>query len=101
MPMSGRRAALVLFKAGTVNVTPEVPSERVAIIVFLLCKGRKFTTMEVAELCGVTRRGAYAIMARISRVLPLTLDNGTWYEYHPSEEPDEVEERGVPHVVLQ
>jgi hypothetical protein len=55
----------------------------------------------VAELCGVTRRGAYAIMARISRVLPLTLDNGTWYEFHPSEEPDETEERGVPHVVLQ
>ena len=82
------------------NVTPEVPSERVAIIVFLLCKGRKFTTMEVAELCGVTRRGAYAIMARISRVLPLTLDNGTWYEFHPSEEPDETEERSVPHVVL-
>jgi hypothetical protein len=40
------------------NVQPEVPSERVAIIVFLLCKGRKFTTNEVAELCGVTRRGA-------------------------------------------
>ena len=55
---------------------------------------------EVAELCGVTRRGAYAIMARISRVLPLTLDNGTWYEFHPSEEPDETEERSVPHVVL-
>jgi|GEM_PF-2851213 hypothetical protein len=82
------------------GVTPEVPTERVAIIVFLLCKGRKFTTNEVAELCGVTRRGAYAIMARISRVLPLTLDNGTWYEFHPSEEPDETEERSVPHVVL-
>ena len=75
------------------NVTPEVrPSERVAIIVFLLCKGRKFTTNEVAELCGVTRRGAYAIMARISRVLPLTFENGEWAEFRPDEEAEEAEE---------
>ena len=74
------------------TITPEVPTERVAIIVFLLCKGRKFTTTEVAELCGVTRRGAYAIMARISRVLPLTLENGEWAEFRPDEEAEEAEE---------
>ena len=83
-------------------ITPEIPSERVAIIVFLLCKGRKFTTDEVAELCGVTKRGAYYIMSRISRVLPLTLDNGTWSEFHP--EPDEFNgenESGFHTIVLQ
>lgn len=74
------------------NVTPEVPSERVAIIVFLLCKGRKFRTAEVAALCGVTRRGAYALMARISRVVPLTFENGEWAEFRPDEEAEEAEE---------
>ena len=81
------------------NVTPEVPSERVAIIVFLLCKGRTFTTDEIAELRGVTKRGAYYIMSRISRVLPLALNGGTWSEFHP--EPDEENEQGVHSIVLQ
>ena len=70
-------------------IQPEVTTERVAVIVFLLCKGRRFTTREVAELCGVTQRGAYAIMARISRVLPLVLDGSGWREFHPDEEPEE------------
>lgn len=81
--------------------TPEIPSERVAVIVFLICKGRKFTTNEIAELCGVTKRGAYYIMSRISRVLPLTLDDGTWSEFHPSEETDGENEQAFHGVMLQ
>lgn len=84
-----------------VTVAPEIPSERVAVIVFLLCKGRKFTTDEIAQLCGVTKRGAYYIMGRISRVVPLTLEDGTWSEFHPSEEPDGESERGFHAIVLQ
>ncbi len=80
------------------TIQPEIPTERVAIIVFLLCKGRTFTTDEVAELCGVTKRGAYYIMSRISRVLPLALDNGTWSEFHPV--PDE-NEQGFHGAMLQ
>jgi predicted DNA-binding transcriptional regulator YafY len=63
--------------------TPEITTERVAVIVYLLARGRRFRTSEVADLCGVTQRGAYAIMARISRVVPLTLDGGEWTEYRP------------------
>ena len=83
------------------NVTPEVPSERVAIIVFLLCKGRKFTTMEVAELCGVTRRGAYAIMARISRVVPLAPVDGQWGECVILDGSEDETEQDVPPDMLQ
>ena len=60
------------------EVFPEVPTERTAIIVFFLVEGRTFRTAEVASLVGVSRQGAYDLMARISRVLPLALDDGTW-----------------------
>lgn len=83
------------------TVAPEIPSERVAVIVFLICKGRRFTTDEVAQLCGVTKRGAYYIMGRISRVVPLVLEDGAWSEFHPSEEPDAENERGFHSAVLQ
>lgn len=59
-------------------VVPEVPTERTAIVVWLLAKGRTFRTAEIADLTGVTRSGAYDIMARISRVLPILLDGDTW-----------------------
>ncbi len=83
------------------TIQPEVTTERVAVIVFLICKGRRFSTRDVAQLCGVTQRGAYAIMARISRVLPLALLNGEWYEFYPDEETDAAEEHPVPHDVLE
>ena len=71
------------------------------MIVFLICKGRRFTTDEVAELCGVTKRGAYYIMGRISRVVPLVVEDGSWREFHPSEEPDGENEKGFHADVLQ
>lgn len=73
-------------------ITPEITTERTAVIVYLLARGRKFRTAEVAALCGVTRRGAYALMARISRVVPLTFENGEWAEFRPDEEAEEAEE---------
>lgn len=80
----------------TIIQSPEITTERVAVIVYLLARGRRFRTSEVADLCGVTQRGAYAIMARISRVVPLVLDSGEWKEFRPplddggdSGEPDE------------
>ena len=59
-------------------VVPEVPTERTAIVVWLLAKGRTFRTAEIADLTGVTRSGAYDIMARISRVLPVTMVDDVW-----------------------
>ena len=81
------------------TITPEVTTERVAVIVYLLARGRRFSTAEVAALCGVTRRGAYALMARISRVVPLTLEAGIWAEFRA--EDGEPEEHGVPLPMLR
>ncbi len=61
-----------------IPIAPEVPTERTAIIVWLLAQGRTFRTSEVANLTGVGRTGAYELMARISRVLPLVLIDDTW-----------------------
>jgi hypothetical protein len=63
----------------TIVQQPEVASERVAVIVYLLGKGHRFRTADIAEYCGVTRRGAYAMMARISRVVPLAQANDEWF----------------------
>ncbi len=60
-------------------ITPEVTTERVAMIVFLLCSGRRFRTAEIAALMGLTRQGAYAQLSRISRVVPLALVGGEWF----------------------
>jgi len=68
---------------------PEVASERAALIVYWMISGRKFRTAEIAEFCGVTRRGAYAMMARISRVVPLTQVDGEWLFVNPDKKPDD------------
>jgi protein-tyrosine phosphatase len=60
------------------DVVPEVPTERTAIVVWLLAKGRCMKTSEVADLTGVTRQGAYEIMVRISRVLPIYQADEIW-----------------------
>ena len=60
-------------------IVPEVTTERVAMITFLLCSGRRFRTAEIAALMGLTRQGAYAQLSRIARVVPLALVGGEWF----------------------
>ena len=60
-------------------IVPEVTTERVAMITFLLCSGRRFRTAEIAALMGLTRQGAYAQLSRIARVVPLILVGGEWF----------------------
>lgn len=60
------------------SITPEVTTERVAMITFLLCSGRRFKTAEIAGLMGLSRQGAYAQLSRMARVLPIVLDGGEW-----------------------
>ena len=50
-------------------ITPEVTTERVAMITFLLCSGRRFRTAEIAQFLGLSRQGAYAQLSRMARVL--------------------------------
>ena len=61
------------------TIEPQITTERVAMITFLLCSGRRFRTAEIAALMGLTRQGAYAQLARIARVVPVVLDGGEWF----------------------
>ena len=58
-----------------------ITTERVAIVVHPLTLGRKFTTKEVAALTGISRQNAWAMLCKISRVLPLCYEDGYWVMY--------------------
>jgi hypothetical protein len=60
------------------TIQPEVTTERVAMITFLLCSGRRFRTAEIAQFLGLSRQGAYAQLARMARVLLLVLSENEW-----------------------
>jgi len=56
-----------------------IPTERIGLVVWQLWHQRALTTVEIAELAGVTRAGAWAMMDKLSRKLPIVLTNGTWH----------------------
>lgn len=65
----------------TVNLPDDselVTTERVGIVVWLLAHGRKMTTAEVAGLTRISHGGAWMMLAKLSRVLPLTQDGDIW-----------------------
>ena len=80
------RVAMITFllhlRSWYTSHVPMVTTERVAMITFLLCSGRRFRTAEVAALMGLTRQGAYAQLSRIARVVPLVLVDGMWFLAH-------------------
>ena len=53
-------------------------TERVGLACSLLYSGGSWPTRQLADRLGVTMSGAYAMLARLSRVLPLTLDTDGW-----------------------
>jgi hypothetical protein len=56
-----------------------IPTERVAIAVFWLMQGNRLTTAEIARLTGLTPSGAWYMLQKICRVLPVSLsDSGEW-----------------------
>jgi hypothetical protein len=53
--------------------------ERAALIAWHLAHGEAMTTLQVSELTGSSRQGAYKLMIALSRVLPIYQDeNGFW-----------------------
>ena len=58
-----------------------IPTERVAIIVFALALGGTVTTAHVARETGITISGAWRMLNKLSRVLPLTEEDGRWYVF--------------------
>ena len=57
---------------------PQTPIERATVIMAHLYAGQRLTTAEVAQICGITRQGAYRLLDTMSRVCPLLLDGGEW-----------------------
>lgn len=55
-----------------------IPTERVGVVVWLLGRGHKFTTLEVSRIAGITPRGALMMMDKLCRVLPMTRDGAIW-----------------------
>ena len=56
-----------------------VATERAALLGYKFAQGARLTTMEVAVICGLTHSGAWRILDKMSRVLPLLqLDDGKW-----------------------
>ena len=60
-------------------MTVQTPEERVAIVVWHLAHGDAFRTSEVCRMTGVSRQGAYNMLCKISRILPVyQSDDGKW-----------------------
>ena len=49
-------------------------TERAAIVAWHLAHGETMQTRDVADLCGLTMTGAYLLMRRLSRVIPIYQD---------------------------
>lgn len=56
-----------------------IVTERIAITVYALCQGGTVTPHYVAETVGITPNGAWRMLSKLSRVLPLTEENGRWW----------------------
>jgi hypothetical protein len=63
------------------TVQPEIPTERTALVVAALWERQQLSTREAAELCGISRQGAFDLMCRISRVLPVVQIEGHWQRF--------------------
>ena len=53
---------------------------RVALVVYKLDRGWTPTTRQVAELCNISREGAWMLLCRMSDVVPVGQDeDGQWF----------------------
>ena len=53
-----------------------LPTERIALCTARLMQGRAMTVRQVAEELEISHSGAAKLLARISRVLPVVVDEG-------------------------
>ncbi|NLX42133.1 MAG: hypothetical protein GXY79_01490 [Chloroflexi bacterium] len=57
--------------------------ERAALAVVWLNDGAQLTTAELAERLGMTWGGAWRLMHRLARVLPIDQEDGRWFRVEP------------------
>jgi len=55
-----------------------ITTERVAVIVWQLAHGEALSTAQVAEIAGITQRGARQMLEKLSRVIPILPFGGEW-----------------------
>jgi hypothetical protein len=61
------------------TIEPDTITERAALITWHLAHGEMLQTRDVAEMTGMTMAGAWILMIRLSRVLPIYQDDcGRW-----------------------
>jgi len=53
-----------------------VATERIARVVWPLAHGQPLTTRQAAALAGITPRGAWRMLTKLCRVLPIYQDDG-------------------------
>jgi len=53
------------------------PQERATLALWLLLQS-PLTTAEIAAHCEMTRSGALRMLGRMSRIIPLQVENGRW-----------------------
>jgi len=58
--------------------TELITTERVGLVVHRLTLGEAATTAEIAAWVGLTRFGAWEMLDKLSRVIPLALIGGRW-----------------------
>lgn len=51
------------------------PTTKAARLVYLLSLGRRYTTVEIAELFGITRQGAWRLLVGLTWACPIRQDD--------------------------
>lgn len=59
-------------------MTPTTATERAGTVGIALGRGQSLTTVEIMHMTGLTHSGAWRLMDRLSRNVPLILYNGKW-----------------------
>ena len=57
-----------------------LPTERIGLVAWALAIGETLTTQQIAERTGLTYGGAWALMQKLSRVLPIGFNDTTFIE---------------------
>lgn len=77
--LTGAIIAVTVFSRYNPHMSRDTSAtERIGIVAWHLAEGRPLTTSEAAHLVGIGHRGAWAMLGKLSRVLPIVQVDGVW-----------------------